>query len=75
MKTYTEDSKKVTICGESYSVEGTIKPGMGGIHNLTIHRKMGPGRISVGLVYDLELEELIELLEALLAKVKEVENE
>ena len=67
------ESENRTVCmkGESYTVEGTIEGGSNGFSPLIINKRCGSGRTSFGLIYDLELEELIELLEAMLTKLRE----
>ena len=65
------ENRTVYIKGESYTVEGTIEGGSNGFSPLVIIKRRGTGRTFFSLIYDLELEELIELLEAMLTKLRE----
>ena len=63
------EKRTVHIDGEAYTIEGTIEDGSNSFSPLTITRRGSRGSTSFGLIYDLELEELIELLKAMLGKL------
>lgn len=64
-ETSVSEQRSIRMKGELYIIEGTIEGSSNGFSPLTISKRGNRGSTSFGLIYDLELEELIELLQAM----------
>ena len=69
-ETSVSEQRSIRMKGELYIIEGTIEGSSNGFSPLTISKRGNRGSTSFGLIYDLELEELIELLQAMLDKLR-----